>query len=165
MIRIEHKAAAIAAVLSLTLIACDSGTAQPFKGKTDGATSGGGSDSGEADSSGTGGSSGNSGASGASGSGGASGDTCGGFFHHEGACKDCLTTNCCDLGVACSKVAECPKLAACVVPCDAKAGAEQTKCRDACTTQFLTAQSQLVYNSLVQCMGQSCSTECKFLGP
>ena len=129
-------------------------------GGGDSAASGGSSGS-----SGASGSSGSSGASGASGSGGASGNTCGGFLHHDGVCKDCLTANCCDLAIACSKVAECPKLADCVLPCDAKTGAERTSCRDACITQFLTAQSQLVYNSLVQCMGQSCGDECKFLGP
>jgi hypothetical protein len=172
MTRIDLAAAAV--LCSLIHIGCDDGTTQPFKGKQDGATSSGGSDSGSADATSTGGSSGSSSTGGGSGSsntgGGSPGDAgsaCGNVFGHTGDCKRCLETNCCTLGNACSKVANCGKLAACTRDCDAKGGtmAQVDQCRTTCAGQFLTPEIGQVYNPVVQCMAQSCLSQCPFHGP
>jgi hypothetical protein len=167
MTRIDLAAAAV--LCSLIHIGCDSDSTAPFKGKQDGSTSAGGSDSGSAGDSSTagassGGSSGNASAGGTTGD---SGAACGTVFGHAGACKACLETKCCALGNACSKLAKCVDLAGCTRECDAKGGtmAQIDTCRSTCAGQHLTQESGLVYNPLVQCMGQSCLTECPFHGP
>jgi hypothetical protein len=167
MTRIDLAAAAV--LCSFIHIGCDSGTTQPFKAKQDGATSSGGSDSGSDDASSSGGA-GNSSTGGNTSAGGSSGDAgsaCGTAFGHTGDCKTCLETNCCTLGNACSKVADCGKLAACTRDCDAKGGtmAQVDQCRTTCNGQFLTATSGPVYNPVVQCMAQSCLSQCPFHGP
>lgn len=173
MTRIDFAAAAV--LCSFIQIGCDSDTTQPFKGKTDGATSSGGSDSGSAGATSTGGAAGGSSTGGGSGSsstgGKAGGDAapgaCGTVFGHAGDCETCLETNCCALGDACSKVANCASIAKCTRDCDAKGGttAQSDQCRSTCSTQFLTDQSRAVYNPLVQCMAQSCLSQCPFHGP
>jgi hypothetical protein len=167
MTRIDLAAAAV--LCSFIHIGCDSGTTQPFKGK-DGATSSGGSDSGSDGATSTGGSTDSGGDSGSSGTGGKAGDAaaaCGAVFGHGGDCQKCLETNCCSLGDACSKVANCVSIADCTRECDAKGGtmAQVDQCRSTCSTQFLTDQSRAVYNPIVQCMAQSCLSQCPFHGP
>ena len=171
MTRIELAAAAV--LCSFVHIGCDEGTTVPFKGKQDGATSAGGSDPGSDGASSTGGSAGStstggsSGSTNAGGSPGDSGSACGTVFGHAGTCETCLESKCCALGNACSKVAKCVALADCTRECDAKGGtmAQIDTCRSTCAGQHLTQESGLVYNPLVQCMGQSCLTECPFHGP
>jgi hypothetical protein len=173
MTRIDLAAAAV--LCSFIHIGCDSGTTNvPFKAKQDGATSTGGSDPGSDGATGTGGSSGGSNTGGASGSSstggtsaGDSGSSCGTVFGHPGACETCLEANCCSLGDACSKIANCVSLAECTRDCDATGGtmAQVDQCRSTCAGQFLNDQSRGVYNPLVQCMAQSCLSQCPFHGP
>ncbi len=172
MTRIDLAAAAV--LCSFIHIGCDDGTTQPFKAKQDAATSSGGSESDGASS--TGGAPGDSsaGASSTGGSGnssggstGDSGSVCGPAFGHAGDCKTCLEANCCTLGNACSKIANCVSLAACTRDCDTKGGttAQVDACRSTCANKFLTPETGQVYNPVVQCMAQSCLTQCPFHGP
>jgi len=132
-------------------LGCGSDTPS-FKGKGDG--SAGASGSAGTDAAGTGG------ASSGDGSG-----TCGNVFGRTAACNTCLAKNCCDAGDACRGVTECPKLAQCLRDCDSKVADAGARCRTSCDTQFLTSTSRTVYNALIQCMGQSCLSECPFQSP
>src|SRR5690349_4994358 len=117
MNRIHFAAVTITTICALSQAACSS-DAPAFKAKTDASTAAGGADSGRAGASGAGGSAAASSTGGASGDGSAPVGKCGGFFGHDAKCIACLETKCCDEGITCATVSDCPLLAKCVRDCD-----------------------------------------------
>lgn len=166
MIRKVFQAAVIVTALSSgSWIGCSSDSA-PSSSKGDGAAGAAAGAAGTPGPDGAAGSSESGGAGGRSSDGSSGAGNCGDVFGRTAACKSCLEAHCCDRGTACGNDPNCPKLAQCIRDCDAMAGSKATdQCHTDCNSKYLTATSGPVYNGVVTCMGQSCLSECPFLGP